>query len=112
MITKSLASTVAAVSTLAVSFSGLGISLFLDASPAQAGGSDEPIPSTTSRSTTASNEKLSELFLLNWDKWGTPYWLNSSICRESQGNIVCLSPQEAQEIRWEIPYQNQSLNPK
>jgi hypothetical protein len=36
MITKSLASTVAAVSISAISLSGLGISLFLDASPAQA----------------------------------------------------------------------------
>ncbi len=112
MITKSLASTVVAVSILAVSFSGLGISLFLDASPAQAGGYDEPIPSTSSRSIAASNEKLPALFLLNWDKWGTPYWLNNSICRESEGNIVCLFPQEAQEIRWKIPSKNKSLNPK
>jgi hypothetical protein len=44
MITKSLASTVTTVSVSAVSFSALGISLFLDASPAQAGGYDEPIP--------------------------------------------------------------------
>ena len=36
MITKFLASTVAAVSVSAISFTGLGISLFLDASPAQA----------------------------------------------------------------------------
>jgi len=112
MITKSLASTVTTVSILAVSFSGLGISLFLDASPAQAGGYDEPIPSTSSRSIAASNEKLPALFLSNWDKWGTPYWLNNSICRESQGNIICLSPQVARQIRWEIPSQNDSLNPK
>ena len=111
MITKSLASTVAAVSVSAISFTALGISLFLDASPAQAGGYDEPIPSTSSPSLAASNEKLPALFLLNWDKWGNPYWLNNSICRENEGNVICLSPQEAQEMRWTIPYQNESLNP-
>jgi hypothetical protein len=86
--------------------------LFVLVSKAQAGGYDEPIPSSTSRSTAASNEKLPALFLLNWDKWGNPYWLDNSLCRESQGNIICLSPQVARQIRWEIPNQNEYLNPK
>ena len=86
--------------------------LFVLVSKAQAGGYDEPIPSTTSPSIAASNEELSALFLLNWDKWGKPYWLNNSICRESQGNIICLSPQVARQIRWKVPYQNESRNPK
>jgi hypothetical protein len=86
--------------------------LFVLVSKAQAGGYDEPIPSTTSRSRAESNEILPMLSLLNWDKWGKPYWLNNSICREIPGNIICLSPQVARQIRWQIPYQNESTNPK
>jgi hypothetical protein len=70
---------------------------------AQAGGSDESIPSTTSPSLPAPNQNLPVLSVLNWDKWGTPYWLNNNICRENKGNIICLSPKVALKIRWKIP---------
>lgn len=85
---------------------------FVLVSKVQAGGYDKPIPPTTLPLLAASNEQLPVFSLLNWDKWGNPYWLNNSICRESQGNIICLSPQVARQIRWEIPYQNEFLNPK
>jgi hypothetical protein len=81
-------------------------------SKAQAAGYDEPIPSGSSPSLATPNERLRVLSFLNWDKWEKPYWLNNNICRESQGNIICLSPQVARQIRWQIPYQNESPNPK
>jgi hypothetical protein len=40
---------------------------------------------------------------LNWEN---PYWVNNMICRESQGNIVCLSPEEAKKLRWFLPTNN------
>ncbi|HEY9833557.1 MAG TPA: hypothetical protein V6D26_23600 [Stenomitos sp.] len=76
-------------------------------SKAQAAGYDEPIPSGSSPSLTTPNERLRVLSLLNWDKWEKPYWLNNNICRESQGNIICLSPQVARKIRWEVPSRNE-----
>jgi hypothetical protein len=81
-------------------------------SKAQAGGYDQPIPSNISPSFAAANEQIRVLSLLNWDKWENPYWLNNNICREREGNIICLSLQIAQQIRWEIPYRNESLSPK
>jgi hypothetical protein len=39
--------------------------------------------------------------------WESPYWLNNKICRESQGNIICLNPEEAKKLRWSIPTNNQ-----
>jgi hypothetical protein len=80
-------------------------------SKAQAGGYDKPILSSPSPSPTAPNEQLSALSLLNWDKWESPYWLHNNICRESQGNVICLSPQLARQLRWEIPDHNESMKP-
>lgn len=47
-----------------------------------------------------------DLSIINWDKWGQTYWLNQNICREMKGNIICLSPQTARQIRWQIPTKN------
>jgi hypothetical protein len=79
-------------------------------SKAQAGGYDKPIPSSISPSLTAPNQQLPVFSLLNWDKWENPYWLNNNICRESQGNIICLSPKIAQQVRWKIPLRNEFIN--
>lgn len=84
---------------------------FVLISKAQAGGYDEPIPPTTSSSPTAPNEQIPTLSLLNWNEWGNSYWRNDMICRENNGNVICLSPQLARQLRWEIPAQNQSMNP-
>lgn len=35
--------------------------------------------------------------------WETSYWRNSMICRESQGNIICLNPEQAKKLRWSTP---------
>lgn len=77
---------------------------------AKAGGSDESIQPSTSPSLVTPNEKIPVLSVLNWDKWGTPYWLHNNICRESKGNIICLSPKVAMQMRWKIPDKNVSTN--
>ncbi|MBD1902054.1 hypothetical protein NDI44_24330 [Trichocoleus sp. DQ-A3] len=81
-------------------------------SKAQAGGYDEPIPSSIPHSIPTPNSQLPVLSVLNWDKWETPYWLNKSICRESTGNIVCLPAQIALQFGWKIPSSSKSLNPQ
>jgi hypothetical protein len=75
---------------------------FVLASKSQAGGYDEPIPPSIPSLLAAPNGQLPVLSLLNWDKWESPYWLNKSICRESNGNIVCLPPQIAHQFGWKI----------
>lgn len=35
--------------------------------------------------------------------WGLPYWLNGNLCREQGVDTVCLTPQEANNLRWPIP---------
>lgn len=47
-----------------------------------------------------------DLSIINWDKWGQAYWLNQNICREMNGNLICLSPQTTRQIRWQIPTKN------
>ena len=37
-----------------------------------------------------------------WSKWNI-YRLNESFCREKNGDVVCLSPRQATNHRWNIP---------
>lgn len=37
---------------------------------------------------------------------GNPYRLNNTICRETEGNIICLNPEEAKKLRWSMPTNN------
>ncbi|MBD2329175.1 hypothetical protein [Alkalinema sp. FACHB-956] len=38
----------------------------------------------------------------NWKQWGEPFHQGDRICREQQGNLVCLSPQTAQQMGWQV----------
>ena len=86
-----------------------GLLLLVLVSKAQAGGYEKPIPPPIAPSRVPANEKLPTLSL-NWETWGLPYWLNNTICRETKGNIICLQPQLARQIRWEIPERNEGMN--
>lgn len=35
--------------------------------------------------------------------WQAPYWLNGNVCRERVTETVCLTPQEATNLRWPTP---------
>ncbi|MGB3204546.1 MAG: hypothetical protein WBB28_06120 [Crinalium sp.] len=65
-----------------------------------------PPPATTNK-TSPLNLDLS---IINWDKWGQTYWLNQNICREMNGNVICLSAQTARRMYWQIPAKSQALN--
>ncbi|HBL10863.1 MAG TPA: hypothetical protein DD379_05565 [Cyanobacteria bacterium UBA11162] len=73
-------------------------------SKAQAGGPGQSTPQST-----INKPAVSVVDTLNWEKWSQPYWLNGSICRESTANTICLTPQQAQTLRWSIP-SNQQFN--
>lgn len=88
----------------------LALILFVFPFKAQAGGREQPVPTPNSSSPKQPDEQLPTLSLLNWDRWGSPYWLSDKICRENQGNIICLSPELARQVRWEIPAQGESRN--
>jgi len=37
---------------------------------------------------------------LSWETWGNPYRLNQNICRDKEGNIICVASQIGQRLRW------------
>ncbi len=43
--------------------------------------------------------------------WGTAYWLNGNVCRERGADTVCLTPQEANNLRWLTPPGELTANP-
>ncbi len=57
-------------------------------------------------STPLSSESTGVLSSAKPLSWESPYWLNNKICRERQGNIICLNPEEAKKLRWSIPTNN------
>jgi hypothetical protein len=63
----------------------------------------EPMPKRPSTALIPENAGVSTKPL----SWENPYWLNNTICRESQGNIICLNPEEAKKLRWSIRTNNQ-----
>jgi len=36
----------------------------------------------------------------SWETWGNPYRLNQNICRDKEGNIICVASQIEQRLRW------------
>lgn len=80
-----------------------GLLLLVLVSKAQAGGFDKPVPPPTVPLRVSANEQVPTLSILDWETWGLPYWSNNNICRETKGNIICLPPRLARQIRWEIP---------
>lgn len=40
--------------------------------------------------------------LFTWKKWSIPryYSYNNAVCRERYGNVICLTPTGARELRW------------
>ena len=38
--------------------------------------------------------------ILTWRNWSSPYAEGESICRENNSDVVCLSPEMANHMRW------------
>jgi hypothetical protein len=70
-------------------------------SPAYAGGFDNP--SSTSQAESVDNPSSSKSSpVFNWKKWSKPFYKNQSVCREYIGNVICLTPQAAKKVNWQI----------
>lgn len=39
--------------------------------------------------------------ILNWRDWSSPYRYEENLCRESNGNLVCLSLESSRKMRWD-----------
>ena len=80
------------------------VSLVLNISEAFAGGGDE-IASTDANGNlidvTTQNQSVGSIpTFLDWSKWQMPTQNDQTICRKKDGNIVCISPSQAQNLRW------------
>ena len=80
----------------------LGLLVFLSTSftltlEAEAGGIEQSTPEPT---TSVATPKLR--IWGNWEIWSKPYLLNGNICREKVGNLICLTPKQANNNRWSI----------
>jgi hypothetical protein len=71
---------------------------------AEAGGIEQPTPEhTTSDKAFVSVVATSKLRIWgNWKIWSKPYLFNGNICRENAGNLICLTPKQANNNRWFI----------
>lgn len=38
--------------------------------------------------------------MLNWQRWSQPYFQGEALCRDRSSNVICLTPQSAQKLRW------------
>jgi len=69
-------------------------SLFLITAKAHAGGYDDPYLSDEARA----SRVISIPSVLNWDKWERPYISGSNICRQKNGDVICLPYQMAKKV--------------
>lgn len=84
-------------------FTSMGIIFHHAAHPpsAFAGGFDNPgIPATESLMPDGKKQKVQAPFSFDWKHWSQPYIQSKNMCREYQGNIVCFTPQVAQQMGW------------
>lgn len=87
----------------------LGVVLALSTSftftlKAEAGGIQQPTPEpTTSDKPFVFVVATPQLRIWgNWEIWSKPYLFNGNICREKAGNLICLTPKQANNNRWSI----------
>ncbi|MEH2106914.1 hypothetical protein [Nostoc sp.] len=73
-------------------------SLFLITAKADAGGSDDPYSSEEERASRVTSISA----VLNWDKWENPYISGSSLCRQKNGDVICLPYEMAKKVRADI----------
>lgn len=85
--------------------SSIGIlSLIFSIPKALAGGGDEIAltdPNGNPASVNAQNKSVgSTPTFLDWAKWKTPISNGETVCREKDGNIICVSPSQSQNLKW------------
>ena len=71
---------------------------------ASAGGFDDPaMTDMESLMMNGKTEKGQLPLNFDWQRWSQPYALGGQMCREYQGNVVCFTPQVAQQMGWSLP---------
>jgi hypothetical protein len=80
------------------------ISFVLNTPKAHAGGGDEPAFTDANADLIEStpqnqNVKFIPIFF-DWSKWQTPTQNDQVVCREKDGNVVCVSSLQSQNLRW------------
>ncbi|MEP0873111.1 hypothetical protein NDA01_25440 [Trichocoleus desertorum AS-A10] len=76
------------------------------ASPASAGGSDSPRSTQITEDAqldkmlNAKNELKEQFQTFDWRHWSQPYSKGDNLCREHDGNIVCLTLEALKKLRW------------
>lgn len=80
------------------------LSLTLNIPKALAGGGDKVVLAETNGNpvdvTTQNRRDASIPTFLDWSKWQAPTQNEQTVCRAKDGNIVCVSPAQAQNLRW------------
>jgi len=87
------------------------LSFSLNTSKAYAGGGDEPVFTDSNGTSLNSNfqpenvqptkaQPTNNLDLTDWSKWQTPTQNAQVVCREKDGNVVCISSLQSQNLRW------------
>ncbi|MEA5485927.1 MULTISPECIES: hypothetical protein [Pseudanabaena] len=80
------------------------LSLTLNIPKALAGGGDEVVFADTNGNpvdVTTQNRSIGSIpTFLDWSKWQVPTHNDQTVCRAKDGNIVCVSPAQAQNLRW------------
>jgi hypothetical protein len=75
-------------------------SLFLTTAKAHAGGSDDPYLSDEERA----SKVISVASVLSWNKWENPYISGGNLCREKNGDVICLPYEMAKKVGANIIY--------
>jgi hypothetical protein len=73
--------------------------------PAKAGSSPLPhqfTPQTDESLTAEQIDRRQTIQTVPWNHWSQPYTQNKSICRQYQGNEICLSVSAARRLNWPI----------
>lgn len=80
------------------------LSLVLNIPKVLAGGGDEPVVTDANGNlveSTLQNQsvKFTPIFF-DWSKWQTPIQNDQVVCREKDGNVVCISSLQSKNLRW------------
>ena len=80
------------------------LSLILNIPKALAGGGDEIAFTDANGNLIESNPQNQSVGFIptffDWSKWLSPTHNDQVLCREKDGNVVCISSSQAQNLRW------------
>lgn len=85
----------------------LGFGVLAVASPAQSGGfeidandNSQVHPTEVNVSEQQKPQSQRQSILLDWRQWGSSYLDGENLCRERNGNIICVTTESANNLHW------------